>query len=121
MPYASRLSSKTGSSFKQSISFNLGGNNNVNVEEYIFTILDNRLTDQFEGLEFSAFATAADINEFSTIATSLSVRGRVLSINATTSLAYFPAGVNVITTSVVIEGVESGAIKSIPITINKNA
>ena len=104
---------------------NLSGNNTTGLEDYIFTILDSRYVQSESGFTATGGTngqlTQADINEFSTIATSLSVRGRVLSINATTSLAYFPAGVNVITTSVVIEGVESGAIKSIPITINKNA
>ena len=31
--------------------YNLGGNNNVGEEEYIFTVLDNRLTDGYEGLD----------------------------------------------------------------------
>ena len=98
--------------------YNLGGNNTTSTEEYIFTVLDNRLVDQFEGLEYSAFATAADINEFSTIARSQSVRGKKLLYQATTSNALFNATTTSNTTTIVVEGVTSGAITSFSFTVN---
>jgi hypothetical protein len=101
---------------------NLSGTGN---EDYIFTVLDSRYVASEGGFLATGGSgstiTQADIGEFSTIATSLSVRGKTLGITATSSTAYFPAGVNVITTSIIIEGVQSGAITSIALTINKNA
>ena len=99
--------------------FNLGGNNQSSVEEYIFTILDDRLADSFIGQGGSAPASAADISEFSSIARSFSVRGASLSAVATTSNDLFGASVTSQTTSIIIEGVTSGAIKSVALTINK--
>ena len=100
--------------------YNLGGNNNIGEEEYIFTVLDNRLTDGYEGLDQTAFATAADVNEFSTIARSLSVRGKRLYFQATTSNALFNTTTTSKTTSIVIEGVTSGAIISLSLTIESS-
>ena len=100
--------------------YNLGGNNTVGEEEYIFTVLDNRLTDTYEGLEYSAFATAADINEFSTIARSQSVRGKKLYFVATTSNALFNTATTSKTTSIVVEGVTSGAIISFSLTVQSS-
>ena len=99
--------------------FNLGGNKQSSVEEYIFTILDDRLADSFIGQGGSAPASAADISEFSSIARSFSVRGASLSAVATTSNDLFGASVTSQTTSIIIEGVTSGAIKSVALTINK--
>tara|TARA_S200002703_G_scaffold147676_1_gene143703 strand:- start:134 stop:781 length:648 start_codon:yes stop_codon:yes gene_type:complete len=99
--------------------FNLGGNNQSSVEEYIFTILDDRLVDEFIGQGGSAPATAADISEFSSIAQSFSVRGASLSAVATTSNDLFGSTITSRTTSIIIEGVTSGAIKSVALTINK--
>ena len=99
--------------------FNLGGNNQSSVEEYIFTIFDDRLADSFIGQGGSAPASAADISEFSSIARSFSVRGASLSAVATTSNDLFGASVTSQTTSIIIEGVTSGAIKSVALTINK--
>tara|TARA_B100000287_G_scaffold418495_1_gene455515 strand:- start:3158 stop:3811 length:654 start_codon:yes stop_codon:yes gene_type:complete len=100
--------------------YNLGGNNNVGEEEYIFTVLDNRLVDNFEGLEYSAYATAADVNEFSTIARSQSVRGKKLQVQGTVSNALFNTSTTTKTTSVVVEGVTSGAILSFSLTIQSS-
>ena len=99
--------------------FNLGGNNQTSVEEYIFTILDDRLVDSFSGIGGSAAASAADISEFNSIAQSFSVRGTTLEAVATTSNSLFGGSVTSRTTSVIIEGVTSGAIISTSLTINK--
>jgi hypothetical protein len=88
--------------------FNLTGTNVAQAEEYIFTILDSRLV--IPG-SFTAsgtnLPTAADIAEFNTIETSLSVN------------ALFSSTVTSRTTSVIIEGVTSGAIISVSLTVNK--
>ena len=99
--------------------FNLGGNNQSSVEEYIFTILDSRLRDNFNATGGTTFASVADITEFSTIATSESVRGTALQLVATTSDALFSDTVTARTTSLIIEGVTSGAIVTVPVTINR--
>ena len=99
--------------------FNLTSANTSATEEYIFTILDDRLADSFIGQGGSAPASAADISEFSSIARSFSVRGASLSAVATTSNDLFGASVTSQTTSIIIEGVTSGAIKSVALTINK--
>jgi len=99
--------------------FNLTSANTSATEEYIFTILDSRLRDTFSATGGTTFASTADINEFSTIATSESVRGTALQLVATTSDALFSDTVTTRTTSIVIEGVTSGAIITIPLTINR--
>ncbi len=99
--------------------FNLNGGNVAASEDYIFTILDSRLRDAFTATGgTSNTLTQSDINEFSTIAQSESVRGRVLSVTGTTSNALFSSTITSRTTSLVIEGVTSGAIITIPLTIN---
>ena len=104
----------------QPTTFNLGGSNTANTEEYIFTILDDRLVlpGSFIGTGGTVIASASDIAEFSTIQTSLSVRGVSLSATATTSNALFSSTVTARTTSIIIEGVTSGAIKSVSLTVN---
>ena len=99
--------------------FNLTGGNTAGAEEYIFTILDSRLRNSFSATGGTASASTADINEFSTIATSESIRGTVLNIVATTGNELFSSTILTRTTSIIIEGVTSGAIISIPLTINK--
>ena len=101
--------------------FNLTGTNVAQAEEYIFTVLDSRLVlpGSFAGSGASAAATAADIGEFSTIETSLSVRGGSLTARATNSNSLFSSTVTSRTTSIIIEGVTSGAIVSVSITVNK--
>ncbi len=101
--------------------FNLGGNNNSSVEEYIFTILDDRLVlpGSFIGGGGTAVASASDISEFNTIEQSLSVRGTTLSFSATNSNALFGSTITSRTTSIIIEGVTSGAIKTVTLTVNK--
>ena len=99
--------------------FNLYGTNVAASEEYIFTILDSRLQDDFVGTGGTVAATASDIAEFSTIEQSLSVRGGALSVLPTVSNARFSSTITSRTTSIIVEGVTSGAIKTISLTINK--
>ena len=99
--------------------FNLTSANTSATEEYIFTILDSRLRDNFNATGGTTFASVADITEFSTIATSESVRGTALQLVATTSDALFSDTVTARTTSLIIEGGTSGAIVTVPVTINR--
>ena len=99
--------------------FNLSGTNVAASEEYIFTILDSRLQDDFVGTGGTVAATASDIAEFSTIEQSLSVRGGALSVLPTVSNTRFSSTITSRTTSIIVEGVTSGAIKTISLTINK--
>jgi hypothetical protein len=101
--------------------FNLSGRNVSGAEEYIFTILDNRYRDTFTASGGTSVATARDANEFSTIAHSESVRGTAVTLQGTTSNAYFSTSITSVTTSLVVEGVTSGAIVTIPITINSTS
>ena len=95
--------------------FNLNTENN---EDYIFTILDARLRHTFDGRGGTGnIATASDVNEFNTIETSESVRGGYLYFKATTDNDLLSSTTPSKTTTLVIEGVTSGAIKTIPLTI----
>lgn len=97
---------------------NLNSGGTASSEDYIFTILDSRLRLNFEASGGSSNVSASDINEFSTIATSESVRGKVLNMIATDSTALFSTTVTTRTTSIIIEGVTSGAIVTVPLTVN---
>lgn len=114
------ISVNQGQSFQVTPStFNLTGTNVAASEEYIFTVLDSRLVDDFVGTGGTATASASDIAEFSTIEQSLSVRGGALSVLPTVANALFSSTVTSRTTSIIVEGVTSGAIKTISLTINK--
>jgi len=114
------ISVNQGQSFQVTPStFNLTGTNIAASEEYIFTVLDSRLVDDFVGTGGTATASASDIAEFSTIEQSLSVRGGALSVLPTVANALFSSTVTSRTTSIIVEGVTSGAIKTISLTINK--
>ncbi len=105
--------------------FNLG--NTAGIEDYIFTILDSRLrlvtstgTSTFTATGGNTSITQAAIDEFSTIATSESVRGRTLSFQATNREDLFSTTITSRTTSIVIEGVDSGAIVTVPVTVTSS-
>ena len=98
--------------------YNLDAGGGTNTEEYIFTILDERLSNSFTATGGTQPASGQDIDEFSTIATSRSVRGKVLTMIATDSTALFSSTILTRTTSIAIEGVTSGAIITIPLTVN---
>ena len=63
----------------------------------------------------------SDLAEFSTIANSESIRGKTATLQATTSNALFSSTITSRSTSLIIEGVTSGAIITIPITINSTS
>ena len=101
---------------------NLGAANAIGAEEYIFTILDSNLITGLNATGGSPGSnpTEADINEFSTISTSYSVRGKVLTLTAINGDGnLFSTVVTTKSTTLVIEGVTSGAIITIPVTVNR--
>ena len=101
---------------------NLGAANAIGAEEYIFTILDSNLITGLNATGGSPGSnpTEADINEFSTISTSYSVRGKVLTLTAINGdVNLFSTVVTTKSTTLVIEGVTSGAIITIPVTVNR--
>ena len=101
--------------------FNLNGGNVAGAEEYIFTILDSRLRQAFTATGGTSIVSMSDINEFSTIANSESIRGKSATLQATTSNALFSSTITSRATSLIIEGVTSGAIITIPVTINSTS
>ena len=98
--------------------YNLAGNNQANNEEYIFTILDNRLRETFTATGQTNATPVAAIQNFSNLATAESVQGFVLNIQATVSNALFSTTTTSRTTSIIVEGVSSGARLTIPLTVN---
>ena len=86
-------------------------------EDYIWTVLDARLTSAMVGLptDIELDPTGAEWLEFSTIAHSHSVRGQKLGLTPTTSTDLFSDTVVEITTTIIAEGVDSGAVISIPV------
>ena len=98
--------------------YNLNGTG-LSEEDYIFTILDGRLKHDFTGNNpaSNAVPTASDIQEFSTIAHSVSVRGKSCTLVPTKSDALFSTTTTTRTTTIIVEGVTSGADVSIPLTI----
>ena len=97
-------------------------------EDYVFTILNENAIKTFGTVASNAAASAgieqdlsAVLNEFTTIETNRSVRGSVLTGKGTENLSFFPTNVSTRSTSIIVEGVSSGAIVSIPVTLNKVA
>ena len=98
--------------------YNLADNNQANNEEYIFTILDNRLRETFTATGQTNATPVAAIQNFSNLATAESVQWFVLNIQATVSNALFSTTTTSRTTSIIVEGVSSGARLTIPLTVN---
>ena len=126
--------------------FNINGNNQAGTEArgYRFTIIDNRLREYItatgasntqprrrraaavgQGNLYSdtpdrptATANQVTINTISNVATAETVVGRTLTIQATTNNALFSTELPSLTTSLIIEGINTGARITIPLTVN---
>ena len=96
----------------------------LGAEDYIFTILNRNLVAQVNGIVASGgssnLASEADLAEFSTIATSESVRGKSLTLTPINGDGgILSPSVTEKRTTIIIEGLNSGAIISIPFILKR--
>ena len=109
--------------------FNINGNNQAGTETggYRFTIVDNRLREYITATGATPIArrnrgagstNQVTINTISNVATAETVVGRTMTIQATTNNALFSTSLPSLTTSLIIEGVNTGARITIPFTVN---
>jgi len=92
--------------------------NNVAESTYLFTIADRRLFNSIIGSGGSSPTQVGQYNAGE--ATSVTVRGQGLSLTAINSNTLFGSNTT-ISTTIMIQGIDSGAKLTIPITINKEA
>ena len=120
--------------------FNINGNNQAGVEArgYRFTIVDNRLREYITATGTSAqtrrkrraaandayanqpvsSANQTTVNAVSNVATAETVTGKTFTIQSTTNNALFSTELPSLTTSLIIEGITTGARLTIPFTVN---
>ena len=107
--------------------FNIKGNNQAGIEAqgYRYTIIDNRLREYIQTTGGAAQNTnSGDMSQGSTItaisnvATAETVVGTAMTIQATTNNALFSNNLPSLTTSLIIEGINTGARITIPFTVN---
>ena len=100
--------------------YNISGNNQQSVESggYTFTIVDNRLRESMSGTGMPAPQNPqARLGNFSTTAQSENVMGTSLSIVATLDDTLFTTDITTRTTSIIIEGNNTGVRLTIPFTV----
>jgi hypothetical protein len=99
----------------------LGGTQTFESSGYVATIGDVRLMSNFNGVGINT-AQATALNSTTTLgaAVSKTVVGTTINMTATTVNVLFPAGIDQLTTSLIVVGRDSGARVSIPVQINKN-
>ena len=107
--------------------FNINGNNQAGVESrgYRYTLVDNRLREYIQTTGGAAQNTSSgDMSQGSTItaisnvATAETVVGTSMQIQATTNNALFSNNLPSLTTSLIIEGINTGARITVPFTVN---
>ena len=107
--------------------FNIKGNNQAGIEAqgYRYTIIDNRLREYIQTTGGAAQNTSSgDMSQGSTItaisnvATAETVVGTSMQIQATTNNALFSNNLPSLTTSLIIEGINTGARITVPFTVN---
>ena len=107
--------------------FNIKGNNQAGIEAqgYRYTIIDNRLREYIQTTGGAAQNTnSGDMSQGSTItaisnvATAETVVGTAMTIQATTNNALFSNNLPSLTTSLIIEGINTGARITVPFTVN---
>ena len=106
--------------------FNIHGNNQAGTEAqgYRFTIVDNRLREYITATGGGAgggnvdSANSTTIQNISNVATAETVLGMTIVIQATTNNALFSNNLPSLTTSLIIEGINTGARISVPFTVN---
>ena len=109
--------------------FNIKGNNQAGIEAqgYRYTIIDNRLREYIQTTGGAAQNTnSGDMSQGSTItaisnvATAETVVGTAMTIQATTNNALFSNNLPSLTTSLIIEGINTGARITVPFTVNSS-
>tara|TARA_R110001592_G_scaffold59556_2_gene180680 strand:+ start:3856 stop:4545 length:690 start_codon:yes stop_codon:yes gene_type:complete len=108
--------------------FNIKGNNQAGVEAsgYRFTIIDNRLREYIIANGGAAQSTnnggsmaqGSTITSISNVATAETVVGTGITIQGTTNNALFSNNLPSLTTSLIIEGINTGARITVPFTVN---
>ena len=107
--------------------FNIKGNNQAGIEAqgYRYTIIDNRLREYIQTTGGAAQNTnsgdmsqGATITAISNVATAETVVGTAMTIQATTNNALFSNNLPSLTTSLIIEGINTGARITVPFTVN---
>lgn len=91
-------------------------NNNTELSGYLLTIADRRLVSSLRGL--GANATLLEDNLFGRAALAETVRGTSFTWTAVNSTSLFGSKTSLVT-NITIEGIDSGARTTIPLTINK--
>ena len=107
--------------------FNIKGNNQAGVEAqgYRFTIIDNRLREYIianggaaQNTSSGDISQGSTINQISNVATAETVVGTSIQIQGTTNNALFSNNLPSLTTSIIIEGINTGARITVPFTVN---
>jgi hypothetical protein len=97
-----------------------GTSNQVEPSGYIFTVKDRRLFSSFQGSGQGAASSTNMSPVYSTVAVSETVIGNSLAFTAISSDSLFGTNDQLVTT-ITIEGRDTGARASVPVTINKSA
>ena len=104
--------------------YNISGNNLASYEPggYRFTLIDNRLRDEFRAnvrttQNQQANQIEASYTALSNVAAQETITARSVMIRATQNNALFTATLTSLTTSIIIEGVTTGARLTIPFTV----
>ena len=141
IPYI-QISNQTGLEINKGVNitvspqtYNMDGNNNAAYEPggYRFTIVDNRLREVFQTSQASRnvgmsstdgtygnSTSGLTISPVSNIATAETVVGRTLSFRATNNDSLFSTTLTSLTTSLIIEGMNSGARLTVPLTVKSS-
>ena len=97
-----------------------GTSNQIEPSGYIFTVKDRRLFSSFQGTGQGVASSNNMSPVYSTVAVSETVIGNSLAFTAISSDSLFGTN-NQLVTTIMIEGRDTGARASVPVTINKTA
>jgi len=110
--------------------FNMNGNNQAGTESggYRFTIIDNRLREYITATGAPPISSnrnsgqsstnQSTINTISNVATAETVIGRTMTIQGTTNNSLFSTSLPSLSTSLIIEGINTGARITVPFIVN---
>ena len=87
---------------------------------YTATVADSRLIPALTGFGTGATVSVQDTQIFGDAAFARTVNGTSFSLQAVNNKSLFPDGIDILTTSLIIIGKDSGARVSVPITVRKS-